>query len=72
VVVAQRCSIKDLHNAVDSDKCTAQRIVAHEGDHQMIRMRYVAYDGECLHRKFLDAVVLIVADDQHSMLATAA
>lgn len=72
MIVTQRASVQDLHEAVNSGKCASEGIVASQADRQVVWMRHLAHDGECPHSQLRHNVVFVIADDQHPMLAAAA
>ncbi len=70
MIVTQRIPIQDLHHTVDSDVRAWEGVVAVEAYRKMVRMGYLANDGQRPDGKLVDAVVLVIADHQNPMLAT--
>ncbi|GAA2464683.1 hypothetical protein Ahu01nite_007920 [Winogradskya humida] len=57
---------------MDPDECSAQGVEWAEADCQLVWVRDVLHDGEGPYGQFLDGVVFVVADDQDTVLTTAA
>ena len=63
MVVTQRTPVKDLDHAVDSDVGAGEGVIASQTHRQVVGVRYIPDDGQCPDCKFINAVVLIIADD---------